>query len=72
MVYLYTIGIYTHFKRYKSKGTHVIGALKTNRILYPQGIRIQVKQFATHIQKEDTDFVTVGGKRTACIVMKGP
>lgn len=38
-----------------SKGTHVIGALKTNRILYPQGIRIQAKQFATHVQKEDTD-----------------
>lgn len=43
-----------------SKGTHVIGALKTNRILYPQGICIQVKQFATHIQKEDTDLVTIG------------
>lgn len=45
-----------------SKGTHVIGALKTNRILYPQGIRIQAKEFATHIQKEDTDLVTIGGE----------
>ncbi len=45
-----------------SKGIHVIGALKTNRILYPQGIRIQAKQFATHIQKEATDLVTIGGE----------
>lgn len=45
-----------------SRGTHVIGALKTNRILYPQGIRIQAKQFATHIQKEDTDLVTISGE----------
>ncbi|MEY9975455.1 hypothetical protein [Lysinibacillus sp. RC79] len=45
-----------------SKGTHVIGALKTNRILYPQGICIQAKQFATHIKKDDTDLVTIGGK----------
>lgn len=46
-----------------SKGTHVIGALKTNRILYPQGIRTQAKQFATHIHKDDTDLVTVGGEK---------
>lgn len=45
-----------------SKGIHVIGALKTNRILYPQGIRIQAKEFATHIQEEETDLVTVGNE----------
>ena len=45
-----------------SKGTHVIGALRTNRILYPQGIRTQAKQFATHIHKKDTDLVTIGGE----------
>ncbi|WP_406601074.1 transposase [Lysinibacillus louembei] len=34
-----------------SKGIHVIGALKTNCMLYPQGIRTQTKQFATHIHR---------------------
>lgn len=43
-----------------SKGIHVIGAIKTNRIIFPQGIRIQVKEFARHIQEKDTDLVTVG------------
>ncbi|MCP1187866.1 IS701 family transposase [Priestia flexa] len=43
-----------------SKGIHVIGALKTNRILYPQGIRIQAKEFARYIREEETDLVTIG------------
>ncbi|MFJ8516405.1 hypothetical protein [Lysinibacillus xylanilyticus] len=42
--------------------TIIEAALKTNRILYPQGICIQAKQFATHIKKDDTDLVTIGGK----------
>lgn len=44
------------------QGHHLIGALKTNRILYPQGIRMQAKQFATFIKMEDTDLVTVGSE----------
>ncbi|SJP94646.1 FOG: Transposase [Clostridioides difficile] len=43
-----------------SGGMHVIGALKTNRIIYPSGIRMQVKEFAKHIDEKNTDFVTVG------------
>lgn len=39
---------------------HTIGTIKTNRIIYPIGIRIQAKQFASYIQVEDTDFVTIG------------
>ena len=42
------------------QGMHTIGALKTNRILYPQGIRMQAKEFATYVQLEDTDLVTIG------------
>lgn len=42
------------------QGIHTIGALKTNRILYPQGIRMQAKEFATYVQLEDTDLVTIG------------
>ncbi len=45
-----------------SQGIHVIGALKTNRILYPKGIRIQAKEFAKYIQEEETDLVTVGNE----------
>ena len=36
-----------HFK----KGYHLIGALKTNRVIYPIGTRIQIKDFAQHIKK---------------------
>ncbi|MDT2688425.1 MULTISPECIES: IS701 family transposase [Bacilli] len=43
-----------------SGGMYVIGALKTNRIIYPSGIRMQVKEFATHIDEKNTDLVTVG------------
>jgi len=42
-----------------AKGYHLISALKTNRIIYPQGIRIQIQQFAQHIRKEDCHLVTV-------------
>ncbi|MBJ6362343.1 transposase [Paenibacillus sp. MAHUQ-46] len=45
--------------RYAAAGYHLIGGLKTNRILYPQGIRMSVQEFATHIRKEDVRLVTV-------------
>ena len=47
--------IEAHFK----KGYHFIGGLKTNRIIYPQGIRTSIKDFATHIRKDDVRLVTV-------------
>lgn len=44
------------------RGYHYIGALKTNRIIYPNGIRIQIADFATeYIEPEDVDLVTVNG-----------
>jgi len=46
-----------HFR----KGYHLIGALKTNRIIYPQGIHIQVVQFAQYIEETDVHLVTVKG-----------
>lgn len=48
--------IEAHFK----KGYHLIGALKTNRVIYPQGLRIQVKDFQTYIEENDVHLVTVG------------
>ncbi|MHB8073118.1 hypothetical protein [Desulfosporosinus fructosivorans] len=44
-----------HFK----KGYHFISGLKTNRIIYPQGIRTSLKDFATYIKKDDVRLVTV-------------
>ena len=46
------------------KGFYTIGALKTNRILYPCGIRRKASEFALHLRKTDPDvsLVTVGGR----------
>ena len=49
---------------FSAKGYHTIGALKTNRIIYPQGIRISINEFAsTCIHKSDANLVTVGKDR---------
>ncbi|BBW98645.1 hypothetical protein GsuE55_34780 [Geobacillus subterraneus] len=37
--------------------------LKTNRILYPNGIAVQAKEFARYIEPNDTRLVTVGNER---------
>lgn len=46
------------------KGFYTIGALKTNRIIYPCGIRQKASDFALHLRKTDRDvsLVTVGGR----------
>jgi hypothetical protein len=44
---------------YFKKGYHLIGALKTNRVIFPQGIRIQIKDFAQYIERNDVCPVTV-------------
>ena len=43
------------------KGFYSVGALKTNRVIYPAGIRQQISQFAQFIQKADANvnLVTV-------------
>jgi hypothetical protein len=51
--------INAHFKN----GYNLIGALKTNRIIYPQGIRIQIKNFAQYIEKSDVCLVTVNSSK---------
>ena len=50
-----------HFIR---KGFYTIGALKTNRIIYPCGIRQKICDFALHLRKTDPDvsLVTVGSR----------
>ena len=46
------------------KGFYTIGALKTNRIIYPCGLRQKVSEFALHLKKEDRNvsLVTVGSR----------
>lgn len=41
------------------KGFYTIGALKTNRIIYPCGIRQKVSEFALHRRKGDPDISLV-------------
>jgi hypothetical protein len=43
-----------------AKGLYFIGGLKTNRILFPQGIHTSATELARHITKEETHLVTVG------------
>lgn len=47
------------------KGFYTVGALKTNRILYPCGIRQKASAFALHLQKTDqgVSLVTVGSRK---------
>ena len=46
------------------KGFYTIGALKTNRILYPCGIKQKVSEVALHLRKTDAavSLVTVGSR----------
>jgi len=45
------------------KGYDLIGALKTNRVIYPKGIGIQIKQFTQYIEKNDVCLVTVNNSK---------
>lgn len=50
---------------FAQKGFQTIGALRTNRIIYPNQIRQQAKAFAPAIRKDDPNvsLVTVGNRR---------
>ncbi len=43
-----------------SKGYHTIGRIKSNRVIYPGGIKTGVKGFSAFISKEETCPVTAG------------
>lgn len=48
-------------KAYK-RGYNTIGALRTNRVIYPKGIGIQIKEFAKYVSKNDVYPVKVNGR----------
>ena len=48
-----------------AKGFYTIGAIKTNRVIFPAGIKRQISQFAPYIHKSDPNvsLVTVGKRQ---------
>jgi len=42
------------------RGYHTIGRIKSNRVIYPGGIKTNIKEFATHICSNETCIVTAG------------
>jgi hypothetical protein len=53
----------TLFEASKSRGYHFIGAIKTNRLIFPRGFRkkgIKIGKYARLLKQSDFDFVTVG------------
>lgn len=53
-------------KAHLQKGYQLIGGLKTNHIIYPQGIRISIKKFASYIGQDDVRLVTVN-RQSYCV-----
>ncbi|MCL2026634.1 MAG: transposase [Leptospirales bacterium] len=52
------------FESSKSKGCHFIGALKSNRLIFPRGFckkGIKIGKYVRSLKQSDFDFVTVGG-----------
>lgn len=45
----------------QKEANHLIGGLKTNRVLYPQGIRVRLDEFASYVNQEEVHLVTVNG-----------
>ena len=47
------------------QGFHTIGALRTNRVIYPCGIKQKISGYALHLRKTDTavSLVTVGSRQ---------
>jgi hypothetical protein len=55
---------------FRAKGYHTIGALKTNRIIYPDGKRMSISMLASHIQRSDASLVT--GVDNAIVLISYP
>lgn len=46
-----------------SYGYHLIGGLKLNRSIYPQGVKVKISNFVDCIEKSDLNVVTVKDKK---------
>ena len=47
----------------KAKKCHLIGAMKTNRILYPNGVRTSANDYASILKQDQFHLVTVKGRK---------
>jgi len=45
------------------KGYHIIGCVKSNKTIFPCGIKIKISQFMKYIEPSTLDLVTVEGKK---------
>lgn len=45
------------------RGFHSIGRIKSNRVIYPFGLKTSIKEFSKHIRKNETCPVTVGDSK---------
>jgi hypothetical protein len=45
------------------RGIHSIGRIKSNRVIYPFGLKTSVKDFSKHVRKNETYPVTVGDSK---------
>lgn len=45
------------------KGFYMIGAIKTNRVIFPCSIKQGIHEFAFYISKQKTNLVTVGSRK---------
>ena len=60
--------IYTSLKQ----GYHFIGAVKSNRLISPEGIKLQLSQFTEYINPNVLDVVTVKDKEYRVYTYEGP
>ncbi len=44
-------------------GCHSIGRIKSNRVIYPAGIKIGVDKFSKHIMPNETSIVTASNNK---------
>jgi hypothetical protein len=44
-------------------GCHSIGGIKSNRVIYPAGIKIGVSKFSKHIRLNETSIVTASNNK---------
>ncbi len=61
-------------KAFIRSGFYTVGALKSNRVIYPHGIKQKLSSFALHLRKTDTAvrLVTVGSRKYYVYRYEGP
>ncbi len=53
------------------RGYHTIGRIISNRVIYPGGIKTNIKEFAIHIRSNETCIDTSRRRQLLCIQIWG-